>query len=129
MVRLGTAAAAFAALSVVALLVSSPTRADDDELALAREYWKLHAIMGGYAEPKPEVLEDTARNLIRYCAETPAAQMPRAKLETAKILMVGRWCSGGLISTCDRISVIGGSWGSCGMMSSSSSRSGKRKAW
>jgi hypothetical protein len=78
------ASAALAGLPVIALLAGSPSHAAEDELALAREYWRLDALFGGYAVAKQDELETAARNLIRFCSDTPATQMPREKLLTCK---------------------------------------------
>ena len=82
------ASAALAGLPVIALLAGSPSHAAEDELALAREYWRLDALFGGYAVAKQDELETAARNLIRFCSDTPATQMPREKLLTC--LMLGK---------------------------------------
>jgi len=78
------AAVVLAGLSL-GLGAGSPTHAaGDDELTLAREYWRLDALFGGHAVPEQDELETAARNLIKFCSETPVAQMPRAKLQTCE---------------------------------------------
>ena len=71
-------------IAIAALAGSLAHAADDNELALAREYWRLDALFGGYAVPNQDELETAARNLIKFCSDTPVAQMPRPKLQTCE---------------------------------------------
>lgn len=70
--------------AALAASVGSPSQAAEDELALAREFLVFHALFEGSRAPREDELDTAAPNLVTYCAMTPAAQMPRIRLEACK---------------------------------------------
>ena len=86
------AAVVLAGLSL-GLGAGSPTHAaGDDELTLAREYWRLDALFGGYTVTKQDELETAARNLIKFCSET--RRRPDAARQAANMRNLPRLESG-----------------------------------
>jgi hypothetical protein len=84
------AAVVLAGLSL-GLGAGSPTHAaGDDELTLAREYWRLDALFGGHAVPEQDELGNAAR--IKFCSET--RRRPDAARQAANMRNLPRLESG-----------------------------------
>jgi len=72
------------AIALALFAFASTARAEEpsaSDLSIARSFWRLHSLAHGFEEPTDPLLEEGARKLIRYCADTPAAQMPRSMLQ------------------------------------------------
>src|ERR1043165_7807101 len=84
------AAVVLAGLSL-GLGAGSPTHAaGDDELTLAREYWRLDALFGGHAVPEQDELGNAARNLINFAQRLPSPRCRAPSCKHAKPSTLGK---------------------------------------